>query len=319
MRLEQLRYIVEIVRQKLIISAAAETLHVAQPGISKQVRLLEEELGVVIFARNRSRLIALTPAGERVHAVAKRMLADADSLKRIAAEVRPHDSGPLTVATTHSQALYALPESVRRYMERYPDVRLSVRQGTPPQIWRLLEAGEADIALSSAPRTALSGIAMFKCGEMQRVLLTPPRHPLLGRRRITLEELARYPIITYDDEFIGRSQVRSAFEAAGLVPNFVLSATDSDVMKAYVSLGLGVAVVASLAFDPRRDRGLRAVEASHLFKPNSVYIGVRRDRALPRYALEFVGLIAPGAKAEIERAVAEWPGLSRAADPTALP
>jgi LysR family cys regulon transcriptional activator len=292
MKLQQLQYVHEIVRHDLVMSEAAAALHTSQPGISKQIRLLEEELGVVIFKRNRSRLIALTDHGRRVLAIARRMLADANNLRRVAAE-DIESTGTLTIATTHTQALHVLPGIIQRYMTQHPDVRLRLRQGTPAEIWPLLADGHVDIAISSGPATPLAKIAMFKSGELQRTVLTPPRHPLLKKRRITLRDLAQYPLISYDHQFSGRSQLHSTFEAHGLTPDFVLSATDTDVIKAYVSLGLGVAIVSDLAFDRTRDRALRAIDASHLFQSNTVYLGVRSGSHLPRYATRFIALVIP--------------------------
>ena len=172
-------------------------------------------------------------------------------------------------------------------------MRLSVRQGSPGQIWQLVANGDADIAIASEPREPHSGLVMLKCYDLPRIVLTPRRHPLLRRKRITLTDLARYPIITYDDEFIGRSRVYRAFEARGIAPNLVLSAIDSDVIKAYVELDLGIAIVAKAAYDPRRDRALRAIDAAHLFESNTVYLGFRRNYYLRRYALDFIEMLVP--------------------------
>jgi LysR family cys regulon transcriptional activator len=293
MKLQQLRYVREIVRQGLSISEAAHALHTSQPGISKQVKMLEEELGADIFVRNRNRVIEITPAGKAMLAIAQRMLDDAENLKRLGRDFSSDHSGSLSVLTTHTQARYALPRVVKRFVARYPAVRLSLRQGTPSQIWQLVADGEADIAIASEPREPLPGLVMLKCYELPRIALMPARHPLLRRKRLTLEALAGYPIITYDDEFIGRTKVRRAFEAAGLAPNLVLSAIDSDVIKAYVELELGIAIVARMAFDPRRDRDLRAADLSHLFESNTVYLGFRRTTYLRRYALDFIEMFAP--------------------------
>jgi len=306
-KIKQLQYLQEIVRHDLVISDAAAALHTSQSGVSKEVRLLEEELGVVIFARNRSRLISVTTAGQRVLALAERMLADAHKLRHVATEDK-ESGGPLRVATTHTQGLYVLPKIIKTYLETHPNVRLRLRQGTPAQIWQLLAAGEADIAISSGPKERVPEVAMFECGRLPRVVLTPPRHPLLRLARVTLEDVAGFPLITYDDEFIGRSKVQSAFAAHSLAPDIVLSATDSDVIKAYVKLGLGVAIIAEAAFDSTRDRGLRSIDASHLFPPNDVYLGVRHDFPLPEYVMEFVDLIAPQLRTQVHRAA-----MSRAA------
>jgi len=307
MKIKQLQYLLEIVRHDLVISDAAAALHTSQPGVSKEVRMLEEELGVVIFARNRSRLISVTTAGKRVLALAERILADAHKLRSVAVEDQ-ESGGPLRVATTHTQGLYVLPKIIKTYLDTHRNVRLRLRQGTPAQIWQLLAAGEADIAISSGPKERVPEVAMFECGRLPRIVLTPPKHPLLLLSRITLKDIASFPLITYDEEFIGRSKVQSAFAAHGLAPDIVLSATDSDVIKAYVKLGLGVAIIAKAAFDSRRDRGLRAIEASHLFPPNSVYLGVRHEFPLPEYGLEFVDLVAPQLRNQVLRA-----GMSRGA------
>jgi LysR family transcriptional regulator, cys regulon transcriptional activator len=293
MKLQQLRYVREVARQGLSISDAAQTLHTSQPGISKQIRMLEDELGVDIFMRNRNRVIEITPAGKAMLPVAQRMLDDAENLKRLGQEFRQERSGSLTVLTTHTQARYTLPQVVKRFVARYPGIRLGLRQGTPNQIWQLVANGEADFAIASEPKEALPELVMLKCYELPRIALTPPRHPLLRRKRLTLEALAGYPIITYDDEFVGHSKVHRAFAAQGLTPNLVLNAIDTDVIKAYVELGLGVAIVAKMAFDARRDRNLRAIDASHLFESNTVYLGFRRNNYLRRYALGFIEMLVP--------------------------
>jgi len=293
MKLQQLRYLREVVRQGLSISDAATALHTSQPGISKQISLLEEELGVGIFLRNRNRLIELTPAGKAMLAIAQRMLDDAENLRRLAQDFSGDREGSLTVLTTHTQARYALPQVVKRFVTRYPKVKLGLRQGTPSQIWQSVATGEADIAIASEPREPLPELVLLKCYDLPRIVLTPPRHPLLKQKRLTLEALAGYPIITYDDEFIGHSRVQRAFAAQGLAPNLVLNAIDTDVIKAYVELDLGVAIVARMAFDARRDRNLRALDASHLFESNTVHLGFRRNNYLRGYALDFIEMLMP--------------------------
>jgi len=273
MKLQQLLYFCEVTRQDLSISDAAAALHTSQPGVSKQLRLLEEELGVALFTRNRNRVIELTPAGRALLTVAQRMLDDAETLKRLAQDLRSEKSGNLAVATTHTQARYALPAVVKRFSARYPDVRLNVRQGTPSQIWQAVCDGEADIAIASEPREPRPELVMLRCFDLPRIVLTPPGHPLLKLKTLTLEALARYPIITYDEEFIGHSKLQRAFEARNLAPNLVLNAIDTDVIKAYVEHGLGVAIVAKMAYDAKRDRELRALDASRLFESNIVYLG----------------------------------------------
>jgi LysR family cys regulon transcriptional activator len=234
----------------------------------------------------------LTDQGQRVLAIARRMLADANDLRRVAVEDE-ENTGTLAIATTHTQALYVLPGIIQVYVAQNPNVRLRLRQGTPAEIWPLLAEGSVDIVIATAPAAPPAKVTMFKRDDLQRIVLTPPRHPLLKKRRITLRDLAQHPLITYDHQFTGRSQLHSRFEAHGLTPDFVLSATDTDVIKAYVALGLGVAIVSNLAFDPAKDRALRAIDASHLFQSNAVYLGVRSGSHLPRYAMRFVSLVLP--------------------------
>ncbi len=293
MKLQQLRYFCEVARQGLSISKAATALHTSQPGVSKQLRLLEEELGLSVFTRNRNRVSELTPAGKALLAVAQRMLDDAETLKRLAQDFGSEKSGSLTVLTTHTQARYALPAVVKRFTAQYPDVRLNVRQGTPGQIWQAVAAGDADLAIASEPRAPLPDLLMLRCYELPRIVLTPAGHPLLRAKPLTLEAIARYPIITYDEEFIGHSKVQRAFDARGLKPHLVLNAIDTDVIKAYVEHGLGVAIVAKMAYDAKRDRSLRALDAGRLFESNTVYLGFRRNNYLRRYALDFVEMLVP--------------------------
>ncbi len=293
MKLQQLRYFCEVARQGLSISKAAAALHTSQPGVSKQLRLLEEELGLPMFTRNRNRVSELSPAGKALLAVAQRMLDDAETLKRLAQDFGSEKSGSLTVLTTHTQARYALPAVVKRFTAEYPDVRLNVRQGTPGQIWQAVAAGEADLAIASEPRAPLPDLLMLRCYELPRIVLTPAGHPLLRAKPLTLEAIARYPIITYDEEFIGHSKVQRAFDARRLKPHLVLNAIDTDVIKAYVEHGLGVAIVAKMAYDAKRDRSLRALDASRLFESNTVYLGFRRNNYLRRYALDFVEMLVP--------------------------
>ena len=293
MKLQQLRYFREVVRQGLSISHAAQALHTSQPGISKQLRLLEGEFGAELFLRKRNRVIEITPAGKAMLVIATRMLEDAENLQRLGRDYSNDQSGNLTVLTTHTQARYTLPRIVKRFAGRYPKVRLSLRQGTPSQIWPIVANGEADLAIASEPREIHPDMVMLKCYDLPRIVLTPPRHPLLKLRNLTLEELVRYPIITYDEEFIGHSKVKRAFSARKLSPNLVLNAIDTDVIKAYVELGLGIAIVASMAFEPGRDRDIRGIDAGHLFESNTVYLGFRRNYYLRRYALDFIEMLAP--------------------------
>ncbi|MGH8751040.1 MAG: CysB family HTH-type transcriptional regulator, partial [Burkholderiales bacterium] len=283
MKLQQLRYLCEVVRQGLNVSDAAEKLHTSQPGISKQIRLLEEELGVQIFVRNGKRVVEMTPPGKVIHDIALRMLQEADNLKRAGEEFTNEASGSLTISTTHTQARYALPPAVREFTARYPRVKLSLHQGDPTQIAQQVVSGEADIAIATEAIELFPDLIMLPCYQWNRCVITPPKHPLLKERVLTLEAVAKYPIITYDFAFAGRSKINRAFAARNLKPNVVLTAIDSDVIKTYVELGLGVGILAKMAFDPKRDKNLRALDASHLFESSTTRIGIRRGVYLRGY------------------------------------
>jgi len=293
MRLEQLRALAAIVREDLSVTRAAEALGVPQPAVSRQLRALERELGVEVFVRRQKRLRGLTRPGAAIVAVAQRMLDDADNLAKIGREFSDEESGSLTVATTHTQARYALPAIVERFARRYPKVRLMLRQGNPAEVTELVASGEADVCIGSESAEESPDLALFACYSMARIVLTPRGHPLLKARKLTLEALARYPVITYDVPFIGRSRIVRAFAARGLAPNIVLSAIDTDVIKAYVERGLGIAIVAKLAYDPARDVKLRAIDASRLFESNTIYLGVRRGDYLRGYMFDFIAMFAP--------------------------
>lgn len=298
MRLEQLRSLIEIVRQDLSVTRAAESLGVPQPAVSRQLRSLERELGVEVFVRNQKRLRGLTRPGAAIVAVAQRMLEDAGNLAKIARDFSAQDSGRMIVATTHTQARYALPAIIQRFSRRYPQVQLMLRQGNPAEVTELVRSGDADLCIGSEAAPKASDLALFGCYPMQRIVLTPRGHPLLKAGKISLEMLARYPIITYDAPFVGRSRLVRTFEARGLAPNIVLSAIDTDVIKAYVELGMGIAIIAKLAFDPSRDKKLRAISASHLFESNMIYLGMRRNDYLRGYMYDFIEMFAPHLKRE---------------------
>jgi LysR family cys regulon transcriptional activator len=304
MKLQQLRYAVEVARQGLNVSNAAEALHTSQPGVSKQIRLLEDELGVEIFERHGKRVVSVTEPGRVVLSIAERILGEAANLKRAGEEFANESSGSLRIATTHTQARYALPKAVTAFKHRYPGVKLSIQQGNPTQICEQVLAGEADIGIATEAISAHAELVSLPCYQWNRCVVVPPRHPLLKVRPLTLEGVARYPIITYDFAFAGRSQVNKAFETRNLKPNIVLSALDADVIKTYVELGLGIGIMAKMAFDPERDRTLRAIDASHLFESSTTRLGIRRGAFLRGYAYEFIEGFAPQlARKTVEAAV----------------
>ena len=293
MNLQQLRYLNEIVRRKLKISDAATALYTSQPGISKQIKLLEEELGIDIFVRNGKRIAAVSEPGKAVLTIAQRMLHDMENLKQVGQEFHEQGTGHLTIATTHTQARYALPSVVNRFIKRYPNVKLGLHQGSPTQIAEQVLSGEADIGIATESLSLYDNLVTLPCYEWNHCVITPLRHPLLKEKKLTLAKIAQYPIITYDFAFSGRGKINAAFEAANIEPNIALTAIDADVIKTYVELGLGVGILASMAFIPGRDKHLRMLDAAHLFKPSTTRIAIRKNEYLRGYTYDFIELFAP--------------------------
>ena len=304
MKLQQLRYLTEVVRRGLNVSEAAEALHTSQPGVSKQIRALEDELGIQVFARHGKRLVSVTEPGKAVIAIAERILSEAQNLRRAGEEFANDQLGTLTIAATHTQARYALPKAVAAFKRRYPRVELVIQQGNPTQICDQVAAGEADLGVATEMIALRPELVSLPVYQWNRCVVVPPRHALLKSVPLTLDKLAEYPIVTYDFAFAGRSHIQKAFENRGLTPHVVLSAQDSDVIKTYVELGLGVGILAKMAFDPKRDRTLRAIDASHLFESSTTRLGIKRAAYLRRYAYEFIELFAPHLpRSVVERAV----------------
>jgi len=293
MNLQQLRYVFEVARSGLNVSEAAAALHTSQPGVSKQIRLLEEELGIDVFVRQGKRLTAVTDPGQEVLKIAERLLRDLDNLRSIGHEFGAEESGTLTLATTHTQARYVLPPIVREFMKRHPNVKVSLRQGSPTQVCEYVLAGEADIAIATEAIGEQNELVMLPCYQWNRCVIARPDHPILKAQPLTLEVIAKYPIVTYDFAFTGRSQINKAFAARGLTPNVALTAIDADIIKTYVALELGIGIVAYMAFDPAADKGLRAVDAAHLFESATTRLGIRRNAWLRGYAYTFIELFAP--------------------------
>ena len=293
MKLQQLRYLAEVMRHGLNLSEAAASLHTSQPGISKQIKLLEEELGVDILVRHGRRVVDLTPPGRAILEIADRILRDTDNLKQVGREYGEEGRGALTVATTHTQARYALPPVIQRFIARYPKVRMSLREGSPQQTAELMQSGAADIAIITEAHDAYRDLVTLPCSQWNRCIITPLRHPLLAERQLSLEAIARHPIVTYDFAFAGGSPIRRAFDARGITPQVALTAVDADVIKTYVELGMGVGILAKMAFDPARDFGLRLIDASHLFEPSTTHIGIRRHAYLRGFVYDFIEMFAP--------------------------
>ena len=309
MKLQQLRFACEVARRGLKVSAAAEALHTSQPGISKQIRSLEEELGIEVFVRRGKRITAITEPGKAVIAIAERMLADVDNLKRAGEDFAGEKLGTLTIATTHTQARYALPKAVAAFQRRYPKVQLFIHQGNPTQICEQVAQGEADLCVATEHIAEHPDLVALPCYQWNRCIVVPPRHPLLNAKPLTLEAIAKYPIVTYDFAYANRSVVNRGFEQRGLAPQVVLTAFDADVIKTYVELGLGVGIMAAMAFDARRDRQLRSIDASHLFASSITRLGIKRGAYLRRYAYDFIELFAPNLSRElVEKTVMDKAG-----------
>jgi LysR family cys regulon transcriptional activator len=293
MNLQQLRYLVEVARHVLNVSEAAEALYTSHPGVSKQIKLLEDELGVIVFERSGKRLTSITEPGRTILEIAERILREAENMKRVGEEFADGESGALVIATTHTQARYALPSVVARFVEKHPKVRLSMHQGSPTQIAEWTLKGEADIAIATEALDQYPQLLMLPCYQWTHCVIAPDGHPVLDGRPLSLAELARWPLITYDSAFAGRSRINAAFERAKLTPNVVLAAIDADVIKTYVSLGLGLGIIAHQAYDATRDVGLAALDAGQLFGSNTTRIGLRRGTHVRRFEYDFIELFAP--------------------------
>lgn len=292
MKLQQLRYLTAIIRNNLNISLAAESLYTSQPGISKQLRLLEEELGVELFSRNGKHLTEVTPVGRQIVARAENILREVNNIQILSEEYRDDRRGSLSIATTHTQARYVLPSVVKTFRGRYPAVTLQVHQGSPVQIAELAQSGEVDFVIATESLDLFDDLVMLPCYVWQRCVLVPCGHPLVGLDRLTLSDIARYPLVTYVFGFTGRSQLDEAFRNAQLRPTVAFTATDADVIKTYVRLGLGVGIVARMAYDSSQDCDLVQLDASHLFALNVTKIGFRRGMFLRSYMYDFIELFS---------------------------
>ena len=293
MKLQQLRYIVEVVNHNLNVSSTAEGLYTSQPGISKQVRMLEDELGVQIFARSGKHLTQVTPAGQEIIRIAREVLSKVEAIKSVAGEHTYPDKGSLYVATTHTQARYALPEVIKGFIERYPRVSLHMHQGSPTQIAEAVSKGVADFAIATEALHLYEDLVMLPCYHWNRAIVVLPNHPLANKTHIAIDELAAYPLVTYTFGFTGRSELDTAFNRAGLTPRIVFTATDADVIKTYVRMGLGVGVIANMAVSAESDPDLVKINADSLFALSTTKIGFRRSTFLRSYMYDFIQRFAP--------------------------
>lgn len=299
MKLQQLRYIWEVARHDLNVSATAQSLFTSQPGISKQIRMLEDELGVEVFERSGKHLTRVTPAGEQILETAGEILRKVESIKQAAQEFSDETKGSLAIATTHTQARYALPPVIEGFIEKYPDVSLHMHQGTPLQISELAADGTVDFAIATEALELFGDLIMMPCYRWNRTVLVPKDHPLTQVSKLSLEDVASYPIVTYVFGFTGRSKLDEAFIEKGLSPKVVFTAADADVIKTYVRLGLGIGIIARMAYDPELDSDLVPLDVSHLFASSVTQIGFRRGTFLRGYMYEFIEKFAPHLTKEV--------------------
>ena len=293
MKLQQLRYIWEVAHHDLNVSATALSLYTSQPGISKQIRLLEDELGVEIFARSGKHLTRVTTAGQEILQMSGEILRKVEGIKQLSRDHQNPAHGTLSIATTHTQARYVLPNIIKDFILKYPDVTLNIVQGTPTHVSEEAASGEVDLAVAYDDLELYGDLAMMPCYRWNRCILVPKDHPLVNVEKITLEDVVAHSIVTYPFGFSGRSKRKKAFHDKGLDPKIVFTATDADVIKTYVRLGLGIGIVAHMAYCPEEDSDLVSIEAAHLFESIITSVGVRRGTYLRGYMYEFIEAFAP--------------------------
>ncbi len=294
MKLQQLKYLLAIVDNGLNITAAADRLYTSQPGVSKQLKLLEEELGLQLFIRKGKSLGGITDAGEQVIARARLIMLEVENIRSLASDYYHEEEGTLSIATTHTQARYVLPDIIREFRSRYPKVSLNLHQGTSEQIADMVAAKEIDFAIATGSYELFRDLLIVPSYHWNRKIIVPKDHKLAGLdRKLTLHDLAEYPLVTYVFSFGGQSSLKGAFAAQGLTPDVVFTARDADVIRTYVRMGLGVGIVASMAEDSDDQKDMTAISADSLFPQSTTWIGFRKDIVLRRYMLDFVQLFSP--------------------------
>jgi LysR family cys regulon transcriptional activator len=277
----------------LSISHAAKALHTSQPTVSNQLQQLEEELGTTIFERRGKRLVSVTELGSAIIKTANEVLKGIDNIHTIADEGIDEERGVLTIGTTHTQALYALPDAIQAFSKRFPNVHLTMLQGTPREVATLAAKGEVDLAIATECIHKPDDLYTFPCYDWNRTIVVPDNHPLLEEKTLSLEAVAKYPILTYMLEFTGRTQQDESFREKNLEPNVIFTATDADVIKTYVRMGMGIGIIASMAFNQERDKPLRGIDAGHLFRPSTTLLGFRKGSQLRSYTYKFIEYFAP--------------------------
>ena len=293
MKLQQLRCVYEIVKNGFNISKSAEAMHTSQPGVSKQIQLLEDEIGIKIFNRNGKRLVGLTDPGKEVYSSISEVLRETNNIKNISADYKENNSGEFSIATTHTQARYKLPNIVEEFVKKYPKINLNIHQGNPTQVTDQIISGEADVGIATEAISENEKIFSIPCYSWNRCIVMPKKHKLAVEKNITLAHLASYPVITYDYAFTGSTIVSKVFKEAGIEPNIMLTAIDADVIKTYVNLNLGIGLIAEMAFSPIKDKELISRDVSHLFPLSTTYIGIRQDVFIRGFILDFIKMFTP--------------------------
>ena len=310
MNFQQLRIIQEAVRCHFNLTEVANALFTSQSGVSKHIKDLEDELGIELFVRRGKRFLGLTEPGKEVIEIVQRMLLDAKNIRHLAEQFSNRDQGNLRVATTHTQARYALPPVVGRFKAAFPKVHLALHQASPVEIAAMLLAGEADIGIATEALASVAELATFAFYEWRHAVIVPESHPLASVQPLALDAIADHPIITYHEGFTGRSRLDATFARAGLAPDIVISALDADVIKTYVELGLGIGIIAAMAYNPTRDVGLRLLDSAHLFERNITWIAVHKGHYLRNFAYQFIELCNPELQEPIVRGVSSLAGSS---------
>ena len=293
MNFQQLRIIRETVRCQFNLTEVGNALFTSQSGVSKHIKDLEDELGMELFVRKGKRLLGLTAPGKELVVIVERMLIDAQNIKNLADQYTSRDEGELTVATTHTQSRYTLPSVVKAFKENFPKVHLRLYQGSPEEIATMLLDGRADLGIATEALPNIPDLVSFPYYTWHHAAVVTPDHPLAQQSNLTLETISQYPIITYHDGYTGRPSIDKTFAQAGLKPDIIMSAMDSDVIKTYAELGLGVGIIASMGFHPTKDSGLKLLHSEHLFEPNTTVIAVRQGHFLRGFAYHFIELCNP--------------------------
>lgn len=293
MKLQQLRCVFQIVQSDFNISKASEALNTSQPGVSNQIKLLESEIGIKIFQRNGKRLTGLTELGETVFRSIEAILQETNNIKVVSEEFLEREQGTFTIATTHTQARYKLPKVVEEFVKKYPKINLNIHQGNPTQVTNQILKGEADVGIATESIGLNENICIIPCYQWNRCVVMPKDHPLTKVIQITLKDLASYPMITYDYAFTGSTIVSEVFKKAKIEPKITLTAIDADVIKTYVSLNMGIGLIAEMAYDLNKDHPLVSRDVSHLFPQSTTYIGVKRDNFVRKFSYDFINMFIP--------------------------